>query len=40
MTDKIGIPALAIRVVWIYLKIGAVVVMIGSGAAKFVYGGF
>lgn len=28
------------RIVWIYVKIAAVVVMAGSGAPKFIYGGF
>jgi hypothetical protein len=40
MTGAPGTLSLAARIVWIYIKIAAVLVMIGSGAPKFIYGGF
>jgi hypothetical protein len=38
--DRRSILLLAARVAWIYIKIAAVVVMLGNGAPKFIYGGF
>lgn len=40
MTVSRDTIVLIARICWIYLKIAIVVVMAGSGAPKFIYGGF